>query len=204
MNRFKALAIGAIAIFAASCQNEMDVNPSQDAATATFTVLAPSQIGTKTTLSDDQSMIGDGLAADNLVLAVFDEDGNELASLRQGDWKNGIGTSSEITFSNDAQPQAQVSLKLVRGKVYSIVCWAQNKAAVCYDFADMKAISVDYSTYNTSNNDLRDAFYAYAQTVKVTEDFTQTINLGRPFAQINVGTTDFDAAKAAGLEIDDL
>jgi hypothetical protein len=68
----------------------------------------------------------------------------------------------------------------------------------------MKAISVDYSKYNTSNNDLRDAFYAYTQTVKVTEDFTQTINLGRPFAQINVGTTDFDAAEAAGLEIDDL
>ena len=206
MNIIKVLAISTVAFAAISCQSKMDADPSydKDMATATITVLAPSQIGTKTSVADDQAAVGDGLAADNLVLAVFDAKGNELASQRQGDWVNGIGAEGEIIFSNDTQPQVQVTLKLVRGHVYSIVCWAQNKAASCYDFKDMKAISVDYSVYNTSNNDLRDAFYAYTQTVKVTEDFTQTITLERPFAQINVGTADFDAAEAAGVEIDDL
>ena len=177
-----------------------------DVVTATFTIEVPGVPGTKAATSDDQEMVGDGRAADNLVFAVFDETGAELPDLRQGDWMNKTGDNRDvIKFDNSEQPKVTVTVKLVRGKEYSFVCWAQNEAATCYNFEDMKNIGISYADYNASNNDLRDAFYAYAQTNgPVTENFSQTIELERPFAQINVGTTDFVAAQKAGLEIKNL
>ena len=177
-----------------------------DVVTATFTIEVPGVPGTKAATSDDQEMVGDGRAADNLVFAVFDETGAELPYLRQGDWVNKIGDNRDvIKFDNSEQPKVTVTVKLVRGKEYSFVCWAQNEAATCYNFEDMKNIGISYADYNASNNDLRDAFYAYAETDgPVTENFSQTIELERPFAQINVGTTDFVAAQKAGLEIENL
>ena len=177
-----------------------------DVVTATFTIEVPGVPGTKAATSDDQEMVGDGRAADNIVFAVFDETGAELPDLRQGDWVNPIGDNRDvIKFDNSEQPKVTVTVKLVRGKEYSFVCWAQNEAATCYNFEDMKNIGISYADYNASNNDLRDAFYAYAETDgPVTENFSQTIELERPFAQINVGTTDFVAAQKAGLEIENL
>ena len=192
-------------MFVASCQKEMS-SQAGDVVTATFTIKTPGLPGTKAVVSADQSQIGDGRAADNLVFAVFDENGEELVDLRQGDWVNNIGDNQAvINFNNAEQPATTVTVKLVRGKEYSFVCWAQNAAATCYDFEDMKNIKISYVDYNAANNDLRDAFYAYAQTNgKVTENFSQTIELSRPFAQINVATTDFVEAQKAGLEIDNL
>ena len=190
-------------LMAASCQKDVTPPAEQagDVVKATLTVEVPGQPGTKATTSSDQTMIGDGRAADNLVFAVFDETGVELEDLRQGDWTK---NQAVIKFNDDDQPKATVTVNLVRGKVYTFVCWAQNQEAGCYDFTNMKEIGISYKNYNASNNDLRDAFYACVQTEKVTEDFSQTVTLGRPFAQINVGTTDFDAAQKAGLEIDNL
>lgn len=194
------LSAAAIAsmLFAASCQREA-LDPAQqegDVVTATLNIEVPAMPETKAT-------IGDGLSALNLVFAVYDENGDELYNLRQGDWRdNPIGdVTDEVVFQN---LKTSVTVNLVRGKVYTFVCWAQNKAATCYDFEDMKNIGISYADYNASNNDLRDAFYACVQTEKVTENFSQDITLKRPFAQINVGTTDFVAAQKAGLEIDNL
>ncbi len=194
-------------LFAASCQKEI-ISPVQegDVVTATFTIEAPVVLGTKAVTSADQLNVGDGRAADNLVFAVFDETGAELEDLRQGDWMNEIGDDNTvIKFDNSEKPTTTITVKLVRGKEYSFVCWAQNEAAKCYDFKDMKSIGVSYTEYNAANNDLRDAFYAYAKTDgKVKENFSQSITLKRPFAQVNVGTTDFVEAQKAGLEIDNL
>ena len=140
------------------------------------------------------------------MFAVFDDEGNELTDLRLGDWVNKIGEDNTvIKFDNSEMPKATVTVTLVRGKQYSFVCWAQNEAAVCYDFKDMKNIGISYADYNVSNNDLRDAFYAYATTNgKVTENFSQIITLKRPFAQINIGTADFVEAEKAGLTNENL
>lgn len=186
------LSAAAIAsmLFAASCQKEnFSARQEGDVVTATLTVQAPGQPGTK--------VIGDGMTADNLVFAVFDETGAELPELRQGDWTKG---QSEITFGGDLQ--TTVTVKLVRGKEYTFVCWAQNETATCYDFEDMKNIGISYD--GLAQDETRDAFYASVQTGKITENFSKTIVLNRPFAQINVGTTDLIEAKKAGLEIDNL
>ena len=197
------MAVAATVLSMPSCQKSTDAN---DFVTATFTIQAPGSLGTKAVTSAEQVTIADGRAADNLVFAVYDEAGDELQALRQGDWVNQLGDNTAVVkFDNSEKPKATITVKLVRGKEYSFVCWAQNEAAECYDFSNMKEIGISYTDYNASNNDLRDAFYAYAQTDgKVTENFSQTIELKRPFAQVNVGTTDFVDAEKAGLEIDNL
>ena len=167
-----------------------------DYATVNIAVHAPGQLVTKA--------VGDGQTADNLVFAVFDEAGNELIDLRQGDW---IKNQTELTFNQtdaNGNPMTTVKTTLVRGKEYTFVCWAQNKEAVCYDFTSLKEIGVDYSTYNVAQNEKRDAFYAAVQSGKVTDDFSMNIELRRPFAQINVGTDDIQAAHSAGLQVNNL
>ena len=193
------LSAAAIAsmLFAASCQKE-NFSASQqegDVVTATITVQAPGQPATKA--------IGDGMTADNLVFAVFDETGAELPELRQGDWTKG---QPEITFGGDLQ--TTVTVTLVRGKEYTFVCWAQNDEATCYDFTDMKNIGISYKDANGDNfvaqDEKRDAFYAAVASEKVTQNFTQTIELTRPFAQVNVGSADIVEAHNAGLEVENL
>ena len=193
-------------LFAASCQKDAASGVQEEYVTAVFTVETNQQPESKAVISADQKTVGDGLAADNLVFAVFDSEGNELTDLRLGDWVNMIGENNAvIKFDNSEMPKATVTVTLVRGKQYSFVCWAQNEAAVCYDFRDMKNIGISYANYNVSNNDLRDAFYAYATTDGVvTENFNQTITPKRPFAQINIGTADFEEAEKAGLTNENL
>lgn len=177
-----------------SCQKEQfaDEAGQGDNVTVTLQVQAPAQLATKA--------VGDGQTADNLVFAVFNDAGEELVDLRQGDWTKG---QSELIFNDAANPQVTLTTTLVRGKNYIFVCWAQNKEAGCYDFSDMKAITVDYSSA-AAQDEKRDAFYAAEESGKVTDNFSKTITLKRPFAQVNVGTADAAAAQSAGLDLTNL
>lgn len=204
MKKIFTIACSLAVLFSAvSCQK--DQVKDSDLVTATFVVSAPSGLATK-------SEIGDGSTARNLVFAVYPYDdkltiaqndaASELSDLRKGDWLNG---AQEIVF--DDQLKATVTVTLVKGRSYQFVCWAQNKDAQCFDFTDMKNIKVDYAAAK-SQDELRDAFYAYScpkdangNAIKVTQGYTQTITLKRPFAQVNVGALDMAQAKSAGLDI---
>lgn len=65
----------------------------------------------------------------------------------------------------------------------------------------MKNVTIDYAGLN--NDETRDAFFK-AETFTVTGNTEIDVVLKRPFAQINVGVyqTDWDAAKASGIEIE--
>lgn len=178
-----------------SCQKDRS---GEDAyADVTVTVDGPYSVSTKA--------MGDGSKAKNLVLAVFDETGVELAELRQGDWTK---SQPEVIFTEvvDGRPQAHVKVRLAKGKSYSFVCWAQDKSLSCYDFSDMNNIRVDYTKDNASNNEARDAFYACVATGMVDGDVSVSATLVRPFMQLNVGTSpeDLEAAIAAGLDVKNL
>ena len=184
-------------LLAASCQKEQVAPESAkgDMVTATVTVQAPGQLVTKA--------VGDGQTADNLVFAVFDEAGNELTDLRQGDWKYGIGVQNELVFDNSPKPQVTFTTTLVRGKEYTFVCWAQYKdeaATEYYNFEDMKNIKVSYDNFD-AQDEKRDAFFAAVATGVVTDNFSKQIVLHRPFAQVNVGSSDMHAAELAGLDL---
>lgn len=195
MNRLLRYLLVLTTLVALSCQKGLT---EDDYASVKVAVQVPGTAMTKA--------FGDGLSAGNLVLAVFDETGAELPELRQGDWTK---SQTEITFnsiSDSGKPQTFVNVRLVKGKTYTIVLWAQNKGLTCYDFSDMNNIKVDYTKDNTANIEARDAFYACVSTGVVEGDVTVEAELYRPFAQLNIGTDpeDFAAARAAGLDVDNL
>lgn len=63
---------------------------------------------------------------------------------------------------------------------------------------DSKSINVSYG--GVAQDESRDAFYAYKEPFVVNGAISEPISLRRPFAQINIGTNDLEAAKKSGVE----
>ena len=175
----KNLLIGMVAIaslFATSCQNEIDSVSAEKTSTVSFKVETP-EIKSRA--------FSDGKTATVLQYAVYDAAGNELEDLTV--------TEGEINLSTT------VNLQLTTGNTYSVIFWAAApNAPYTVDFA-AKTMTVDYNNA-VSNAENRDAFYKY-HTFKVTGAQTETIELKRPFAQLNIGTNDFEASTKAGYTV---
>ena len=133
--------------------------------------------------------ISDGTSVDQLVYRVFDKNGNAITTLNK--------TTETAT---DLLSGHTVTLTLAKGQTYKIAFWAQKADCAAYTVDDNMNVSIDYSGVN--NDESRDAFFKTVE-LTVNEDMTQDVTLKRPFAQINVGTTDADwtAATAAGLTV---
>lgn len=81
----------------------------------------------------------------------------------------------------------EVNLRLMRGKEYSIVFWAQNSECDAYDTSDLENVKVDYSKAE-NNDETRDAFCKVESfSVSSQENGKIEVYLKRPFAQINAG-----------------
>ena len=164
----------AAAVLAASCAKELIEEPVlNDEAKVTFSVNTP-EIATRA--------YSDGTTATVLQYAVYNEAGNELTAL----------TKTDATINGSTT----VELQLTTGNTYSVIFWAAAEdAPYDVDFGE-KTMTVDYTT-PVCNDEARDAFYAYKEfTVKGAQ--TETIELRRPFAQLNIGTADYAASAKAG------
>ena len=89
---------------------------------------------------------------------------------------------------------AQFTFKLVVGQTYTFLVWADCANADGSDLyyktdVNLKEVAM-IGTY-VGNNDARDAFCA-SETIPVNAAITQIITLKRPFAQLNIVTTDID------------
>ena len=161
-------------LFATSCQNDQGFDTTVgETSTVTFAVETP-EIATRA--------YSDGTTATVLQYAVYDANGNELTDL----------TVTDATINGSTT----VNLQLTTGNEYSVIFWAAApNAPYAVDF-DTKTMTVDY-TNAASNDEARDAFYKY-HTFTVTGAQTETIELRRPFAQLNIGTADYAASTSAG------
>ena len=93
-----------------------------------------------------------------------------------------------------------VSFKLVTGNTYTVIFWAAApNAPYTVDFAN-KTMTIDYTGVKSNNENL-DAFYK-RHTFTVNGAQTEIIELRRPFAQLNIGTSDFEDAEKAGYTAD--
>ena len=171
--RFFAGLMAVAMLFTASCEHQDIASNVGGENTVTITVATP-QIATKA--------YSDGATATNLQYAVYDAAGNELTDLTV---KNGeIHGSTTVNF------------QLTTGNTYSVLFWAAAEdAPYTVDFAN-KTMTVDYDGA-VSNAENRDAFFKY-HTFTVTGAQTETIELKRPFAQLNIGTADYAASTSAG------
>lgn len=178
--------IAAAALLVTSCNDEMDNGlKTGNEGTVTFTAQLPSEMGTRA--------FADGLTAKHLQYAVY-EAGQSTPLKVFGDETTVVG---EAEMNNLKQT---VSLKLTTGKTYDVIFWADATTDSPYTFNPAsQEVSVDYSKVN-NNSDNCDAFFK-KETITVSGNQSVDVKLTRPFAQVNIGTDDFDAAKASGLEV---
>ena len=173
----KKILFGMLAIaglFAASCQDQIvPVVNEGETAVVSFMVETP-EIATRA--------FSDGTTATVLQYAVYDAKGEIINDFTV--------TDAEINMT------ATVELQLTTGNEYGVIFWAASESAPYeVDFA-AKTMTVNYEGALSNDEDF-DAFYKY-ETFTVTGSMSKTIELKRPFAQLNVGTNDFAAAAATG------
>ena len=160
-------------LFATSCTNDLETVNGSSTSTVSFKVNTP-EIASRA--------FSDGTTATVLKYAVYDEEGRVLNELTK--------TDAQI------QSSTTINLQLTTGNTYSVIFWAAaSNAPYTVDFGN-KTMTVDY-TNAVSNDENRDAFYKY-HTFTVKGAQTETIELKRPFAQLNIGTNDFEASTNAG------
>ncbi len=165
-------------IGAASCQKE-GVIPTENDPLVVFEVAMPGQLQSKT--------IGDGKTASELLYGIYamekDKDGNITSITYVKDGK-GVKTS-DLNF--------RVEERLVRNVDYRIVFWAQapGNKAYAVDFA-AATVTADYT--QAANDETRDAFYNKRDVKLTGPTDPYKVDLYRPLAQINFGSTDEDFA----------
>ena len=180
MKRINYIFAAALAIMACGCNKDqvaVDGTPDGEEVGVTFTAELP---GMQT------KAIGDGLTAKNLTVEVYEDEagaaGTNIDALHQ-----------TATFT---ALKADVKFSLVKGKTYHFIFWAQAEGAPYTFNPETKKVAINYT--GAANDEKRDAFYA-VKTLKVTGPATEPVQLHRPFAQVNFGTSDSAAATAAGV-----
>ena len=175
---YSILAASAVMMVTGCSQDEISNVSAGGESTVSFSVKAPDGIATRS--------YGDGLTANQLSYAVYDAQGNLISTL-------GTPSGDHKQFANHV---TCVELKLVKGNTYTVVFWAAPETDSPYQL-DWENKQMTISGMH-SNNELGDAFYA-TSTLQVTGDSQQSVTLTRPFAQLNIGTNDYEAAEKAGF-----
>ena len=163
----------AIAGIFASCQSNLEPVVVDEVATVSLEVSTP-QIATRA--------YSDGTTATALQYAVYDAQGNII---------------NDFTVTDETiNIRKSVELQLTTGNTYSVLFWAAAPDAPYTVDLAAKTMTVDYDGV-ISNDETLDAFYKY-YTFTVKGSQSEKIELKRPFAQLNIGTNDYEASAIAG------
>jgi len=170
--------VALVAMVATSCQqfDEVDV-VSGETATVSFNLSTP-EIANRA--------FSDGTTATRLQYAVYDANGNALDIYKKD--------NETINISK------QVEFQLTTGNTYSVLFWAAAPSAPYTVNLDAKTMEVDYTSPVCSDEN-RDAFYYYGSFTVSNGMAPIQADLKRPFAQLNIGTSDYAASTAAGYTV---
>ena len=174
--------VAAAALLATSCDKNLQEGPVAADGTA--------KVSVSISLPDIQTRVySNGKTATKLQYAVYMKDGETLALL-----KGFTKTNETIDIKKE------IDFQLVTGHKYAFVFWAGSEdAPYTVNFNDDGATMTANYAGVKANDETLDAFYTYKE-LEVKGDVEMQAELFRPFAQINVGTNDFAAAKSAGYE----
>ncbi|HCH41506.1 MAG TPA: hypothetical protein DEW31_02090 [Alistipes obesi] len=173
---FFGMFAAATMLLATSCSNdELDGVQSGKESVVSFTLEQPG-LATRA--------YSDGTTATTLTYAVY-EAGTKTPL---------ITSENKVTFTNKT---ATVNLRLVTGKSYDILFWADAENAPYTFNANAQTITVADNL--TSQDENRDAFFAAEKSLVVDGAINKTITLYRPFAQLNIGTTDATESSTAAF-----
>ena len=178
---FKTLAATAMSVLAIACAKEpVAVNGQQ--AGVSFMVEVPGASVTKA--------YGEAEKATKLYYQVFDNAGASIEGL-------GVQTTDLVGKA------AKVSFQLVKDQTYNFVFWAQTTETGYYTIDEtegLKKITANY-TNKLANDENFDAFYA-VKKIKISGPVSESVELTRPFAQINIATKGVLKAGETEMKID--
>ena len=169
---------------AASCQKEDFAVAEGDYAEVSFTASVPG-VATKA--------IADGSSVTTLHYEVY-----TVGADGQPD-QEVYDATTPVTA-----PTTTVNVRLIKNKPYHVFFWAQAEKegyTSPYNVNDLRAVQVTYDNYS-SNDELRDAFYAVVKNAKYAGTSTETVTLTRPFAQVNVATGDLAQLTTEGVSLE--
>lgn len=196
MKRLNYLILGAAALTMASCSQDDIMNSNQGDGNFAITVKLPADLGTRAEQNQGVGYYGQGYEATQLLYAVYETDA-------QGNVIEDAGfpvTTGNATF-DPQKLETTVYFNLANGKYYNIAFFAESVTAQTdgvYDFnTSTGVLTVKYEnmTSHGTNEDAYDCYYKLHETGKIgdTGSLSQTVTLTRPVAQINWGTSDYDA-----------
>lgn len=177
MKKLNYLLFGSPLLLLASCA-QTDVNNSepQKEISVNFRVNLPKEFSTRS--------LGDGLSATDLAVIVYAKDGSDYNYV----------LSSDATFENDSY-STTVTFDLVSGNDYNVIFFAQSSQSENVYTIDTATgvLTADYSSMTSAANlaDAYDCFYnTYSISAMTGGNVTASVELKRPVAQINWGTTE--------------
>ena len=191
MKKYFSLVAGFILLAFTACQSDELANGGRNGeVAASFSVQLP----------DDGSAVvtratGDGTTVNRCIMEIYLND--ELYSRE-------VGAISGLT--------AQFDVRLVTSQTYKFVFWADHVAStegdaiktdLHYATADLRNISMIGDYNGSSKDDTRDAFFANLEKL-VTNAFSESVTLTRPFGQLNIKTEDLRSIPADYALRDDL
>ena len=183
------LAIATV-LFAASCTQE-NLEPAQSGSTVTFKVEIP-EVATKANpVGNNAGMI------DDLVYAVYTTTASSVDKALE-DWE---GTTRLIYAVNSPAENKRfadgtdvISLELLNDQNHIVLLWAQhNDTWVDERGSEINLTSISYPDNMTVTAEDADKYAAFSAVKYIAANYkanSETINLTRPFAQINLGTMD--------------
>lgn len=187
---FSTVAMSALMLMATSCADDQTSDLKAGAeSTVTITAQLPGDMGTRA--------FADGRKATELHYAVYEKGTTTPLEV----CKKADGTKGQEGTATMTGLKTTISLQLTTGKEYDFVFWADAPGDNVYTFnSENQTVTVNYA--NAENNtDNLDAFFGQKKALKVSGNMSISQELRRPFAQINIGTDDFDAAAAAGYTV---
>ena len=175
MKKLVYWAMGLAAVLTAgSCQKEINY---LDGNTNVVFQVSTGEIATKA--------IADGTNIDVLYWELYGADPASAATpLGEG-----------VVRDNDGDKTFTVNLKLVADQDYNIVFWAQVDGQNHYVVDDLRNIQINTYADEKANDETRAAFFAvYPFHTDNGVSINETVELTRPFAQINFGATTYETS----------
>ena len=176
----------AVLFGAASCAKE-DISSSLAGGEVEVTFTANlASIGTRA-----DALYGTGNQITTLRYYVYDQNGNLIS---------GLNTNNTIT-SAEPTKYFNVPLVLIKGMTYKIFFWADSGQGYYSVSEDGKTVTANYNGA-VANDEKRDAFYyVISEFNPANASGTQSVELRRPFAQLNAITNDFAELAKSGVTL---
>lgn len=160
-----------------SCSDELhDVGDVQ----VSFTATLPTDTRTRA--------FGKAEQVNTLEVGIFKKGIADVHTNSGGSWSYHEIDRKEFPINGTS---VDVQLTLAQEQTYSFVFWAYDGNQSIYNIDDLTAIEMNTlpNTITFSQVEAADAFFATMEDITITGDCSYPVELVRPLAQINVGTT---------------